>query len=420
MGWIRYKKWLNNLIIVLISIVVSIISAELILRVVFPLSRTDYSKQKHYYKVDEELGFDINESFNKKVQFEAEGRFSFPVWSNECGCFDEKYNNEEDFVLLVGDSFVWGYVPYEDTIGKTIEALVGKRVLKCGVGGYETKSELIKTKKVLKKVNKLPKLIIVGYFAGNDLSERWVFPEETVIDGFRVFQTIIVDFPTGAKKTFSRQELTDRMKTETSNYMIKNWLNTHLVLYNLAKRSIFIRKIGEKAGIVGPLSTSIPMSMELPEKYPWLYDAWNLQLSDIKEFKRYADSIEAGLLFILIPHRFQVYEFMQQKHSDVDYELPNRILGDFFQKEKIEFLDLLPFFKKYSDQSPRKYLDPIRDLYYKLDGHWSPLGSRLAGLLTSRYILEKNLIKIDNGTDRLLTIENALEDFNKTTRRRRN
>lgn len=413
MIWIRYKKWLNNLIIVLISIVVSLISAELILRVVFPLSRTDYLELKDLYKPDAELGFDINENFNKKVQFEVSGGFIFPVWSNELGCFDEKYNNEEDFILLVGDSFVWGYVPYEDTIGKTIETLIGQRVLKCGVGGYETRSELIKTKKVMKKINKLPKLIIVGYFIGNDLGERWVFPGETIIDGFRVSHTVIADFSTGAKKTFSRQELTDRRKTEMSRFTIRNWLSTHLVLYNLAKRSIFIRKIGEKAGSIDPLSTSVPMSLKLPEKYPWLYDAWNLQLSDIKEFKRYADSIGAGLLFILIPHRFQVYEFMQQKHSDVDYELPNRILGDFFQKEKIEFLDLLSFFKKYSDQSPRKYLDPIRDLYYKFDGHWSPLGNRLAGLLTSRYVLERNLIKIENGTDRLLNIEKAVEDFNK-------
>jgi len=45
------------------------------------------------------------------------------------GCRDRSFDQEDDYVLLLGDSFAWGYVPLEQTWGAILEQLIGIRVL---------------------------------------------------------------------------------------------------------------------------------------------------------------------------------------------------------------------------------------------------------------------------------------------------
>ena len=68
------------------------------------------------------------------------------------------------------------------------------------------------------------------------------------------------------------------------------------------------------------------------------------------------------------------------------------------------FVDLLPEFLRHADQSPRRFLDPRKDLYWSLDGHWSPKGNRLAGLTVARHLVERRLIALPDETERLRAI----------------
>ncbi|MDI6801168.1 MAG: hypothetical protein QMD01_03790 [Thermodesulfovibrionales bacterium] len=405
MSRIKNKNLWINAGLTVISILVTLVILEIILRVAVVDLRPVFSRYpQHYFKADKELGYDINEKYGRKFEFMVEGK-SFPVWSNELGCYDEPYRGEKKPILLLGDSFIWGYAPFEHKMGAVIEKTISKRVLKCGVTGFETNGELIKAKRIAKLTKIEPELIIVGYFIKNDLTERWAYPNRTVVDGYLLEQTGIKSNVTGERKHFSREELEEQFR-KYRRKRLKQWFSENLALYRAADNAIKnIKTMAADSGISRKfaLNSDIKRSkeqerelipMQSPEKYPWLKEAWDTHLSDIKEFADYAKSIKARLLFVVIPDKEQVYDFLKSKNPDIDYELPNKILKDFFVKNGIEYLDLMPYFKKIADQSPRKYLNSENDLYYRNDGHWNIKGNHMAGLLISKYILENALIAI--------------------------
>jgi len=86
-------------------------------------------------------------------------------------------------------------------------------------------------------------------------------------------------------------------------------------------------------------------------------------------------------------------------------------LGDFFRNEQIHYLDLLPFFRKYADQTPRQHLSSDKDLYWRANSHFSLKGERLTGLLVSHCILENNLIQVPDRDKKLKEIEEQLASF---------
>lgn len=140
-------------------------------------------------------------------------------------------------------------------------------------------------------------------------------------------------------------------------------------------------------------------------------------MSDITSFKEYSDSIGSKLLFVLIPERVQVYDFLRAKYQkefpEIDFEMPQKIMRDFLVNNSIDHIDLLPLFRLYADQKPRKFLDAQKDLYYRRDPHWSRNGHKLAGLLVSKHITEMGIIELQNKKNVLLKIEAELQEFNK-------
>ena len=127
------------------------------------------------------------------------------VWSNELGCFDYWYDRQDQFIYLVGDSFTWGFVPLENTWGAILERVLGARTLKCGVGGYGTHQERIKIERLIGKVG-IPRLIIVGYFTGNDLTDDYLFPNYTVIQGYWA-KNVNFDLASGGRRVLSDEEI---------------------------------------------------------------------------------------------------------------------------------------------------------------------------------------------------------------------
>ena len=64
-----------------------------------------------YYVLDRELGYDIARNFATSTHRFSDGEYD--VWSNELGCFDMPFSASRPFVLLLGDSFAWGFAPFE-------------------------------------------------------------------------------------------------------------------------------------------------------------------------------------------------------------------------------------------------------------------------------------------------------------------
>ncbi|MDW8088107.1 MAG: hypothetical protein RMJ45_09025, partial [Candidatus Calescibacterium sp.] len=243
------RKYVFIVIYALLFLVFSILFIEIVLRFTpYRVLLGEIYPMRYYYEVDQELGYDIVKN-KKGYSHRVEGT-KLSVWSNEIGCYDYPYRGEKDFMILVGDSFTWGWVPFEKTMGVVIENTIRKRLLKCGLPGSGTKHQMIKAKKVIEQVGSNPSIIIVGYFLGNDLIDDWLFPLITVVDGFSLSQIFLKDIRTGEKEVVSIDDLRKKLKElDSLEIKIKFWLIQNSVIYNILRNSIFLRKIAVSFGL---------------------------------------------------------------------------------------------------------------------------------------------------------------------------
>jgi len=387
------KKWVGNFGLMSVSIILTLLFLEIILRFTSYVNLLPFSEfPEFYFENDTVKCYDIRKNFSKSIAQVGRNReLLYEIWSNELGCFDTPYNGEGEYAILLGDSFTHAYAPFNDKWGTRIESFLDYRILKCGVTGYGTKQELFKAQEIITQVNHPPKLIIVGYFM-NDLQDDNVF----------------------------------KMYLESPfKYRIKLFFRTNSILYNMSRITLkrvlteipdfenLIKKTVKKAPFRKNKNTdtaklpSYAYAAELDNK-PWIQQLWGWHLGNLKEFKVLADSVGAKLLVIIIPVNMQVYSFFDRILAS---ENPNKILHEFFKREGIVYFDLLPKFRKFADLTPRKKLDSEKDLYFSVDGHWSIKGNHLAGLLVSKHILENNFLDIANKEGKLEDINEKLKGF---------
>ena len=161
---------------------------------------------------------------------------------------------------------------------------------------------------------------------------------------------------------------------------------------------------------------SMPLETDMLELYPikdfpWLYGAWENHFENLRDFKRFTDKNGTNLLVVIIPAKEQVYPYFI-KDKSIDLEQPNRFLSEFFQRESILYVDLLEPFRKYARKGTSEFLDPEKDLYMRLDKHWSKKGEYLANLIVSHYIIEKGLVNVPDREKRLEQIRKNISNFN--------
>lgn len=374
-----------------------------------------------YVIADESSGFDISKNFAPKTSDFIDTQLTF--WSNEFGCWDKPYKDEQNYILLVGDSFTWAFVQYEHKYGTFVEQYLDYRVLQCGVSGYGPKQELVKIQKIIERVNTSPKLILVGYYLGNDFQDDYLFPRYTVIDGYPVDKVRLVDKVTWEKEIVPGDLLRDRMRnfkkygqTEQPNGFpghIRLWLKKHSIIYNLCRKSPILVKLAGKTGVIQKAYTPIFYQIE---QYPYLKTAWEDHLNTLKAIKRVADKYGAKLLIVLVPPPEQIYDFLRTSDKK-KYDLGklNTMLKTFFHEESIDYVDLTSVFRKYANQTPRQFLDPKKDLYWPYTLHWNGKGNLLAGLLITEHIIDKNMLEIPEELKKRTKVKEELKKLARRT-----
>jgi len=395
------KNKILNAGLILVSVALAICLLEVILRFThYNIIITKYEEFRYYYMADRNKGYDIKPNVGK-FQSNVDEEVYFPIWSNALGCFDEPYKGERDYILLLGDSFVHGHAPFADKWGSQLEKLLGYRVLKCGVDCYGTKQEFLKGKEIINMTKTSPRLIIVGYFWPS-LERDYTFPNQTVIDGYLVYQNQLKDVKTG--ETVSRKNLEEKFGFFSTGSLIK--------IKNFIKRESIIGRLvisAIKDKIMGPSENNIFISFL---DFPWIENAWQNHFKNIKSIQSLAIENGAQLLIVIIPTREQVYPFLfDWKSAGLDPEGPNKKLITFFNRAGIGYIDLLPLLEKYADQRPRKFLSPSKDLYWQYDAHWSIKGNHLVGLLVAKFVLENNLISVTHKDEKLILINQKLQEF---------
>jgi hypothetical protein len=376
---------------------------------------------RFYFKADPVNGYDIAENYAggpfELPEYIRDHGAPFTVSSNSLGCRDRSFDQEDGYVLLLGDSFTWGYVPLEQTWGSTLEQLIGTRVLKCGVSGYGPRQERHKLEAVVAKAGR-PHLVIVGYTAFTDLLDDYLNPHWTVVDGYMVPNVTLADAIHGSRKVWSNDELQARLRRTleqealSSTYGVKDALAEHSALYNVLRNSGALRRLAFRFGLADappPAAEVRGLEAFLPiDGSPWLNQAWNEHLASLLELKSAVEAQGATMLVVVFPSPEQVYEFLRPRKGNLQWEYPNRRLSEFFQNEHIAFLDLLSEFRCYASHRWMPMLHGQVDLYWPHDGHPNAKGNALAGLLISRYVLEQSFLEVHDKTKRLSDIKQFL------------
>lgn len=189
------REFFIGAVLIVVSVTLSVFILEFVLRLT-PLVRLlpNPGIPRYYYQADREIGYDIAPNFPTTTStFRAEGLTdtSHDIWSNELGCYDIPYHGEQPYVLLLGDSFTWGYAPFDDIWGTVVEKNIGTRILKCGVAGFGTQQELVKAERLLKKLPS-PSLLLLAYNA-NDAADDANMPNRFVYNGMLIPNLMAMD-----------------------------------------------------------------------------------------------------------------------------------------------------------------------------------------------------------------------------------
>jgi hypothetical protein len=325
-----------------------------------------FTRQKDYFVKDEKKGFDIGK--NKHTYHWIEDGVIYPIWSNSLSCFDEDYAGSQPYIYFAGDSFTWGYTPFEEKFGTIIERSTGMRILKCGVDHTGQQHQYDKFLEIVSRLKILPKAIFVFYYT-NDIEDDYAYPQGTVIDGWLVDKVILdkennlvrrsdAELTKRVRQKLKSISYRDSAKQDTWLREIKRFLKRYSLSAQIVKSSI--DKTYASADRAAQKKTRRGNSLSEHHQRLWFLDnpAASKNKAAILRFKQFATANEIPLVFVLIPRH--------SSFSDVHYY---EELRNFLAANAITFTDLTFQFRA------NHYAED--DLYWKVNIHFNPSGNEI-------------------------------------------
>jgi len=345
------KKKFNNFLLIFFSILFSLIAVELILN---------------------KFSFKVLQNYTiKNYEFVAKYTYNFQ------GFRDESFKKNEEKILFVGDSFVFGSaVDNPFTIDKLVEEKISKRtnkkmnIFNLGMPGADLNDYL---RNLEQFISKNTEKIFIFIYIDND-----IFP------GFGdVVQKKRVRLNSLKKKII---RFIDELKflNLLSDYFINDIYSKSDFYkdFNLSKKyeKIF------KSNLANPHILSLKYRGNFSDHYSnmsqWFNDS---RKNNILEIVNLSKKNNADLYFVLIPSKFQVkihYHKLPEKEFGYIFnenEIVNNeiqiTMTEWFLKNNLNVIDLLPILQK-SDKLN----------YYLIDDHFNKEGNNLVSSEIIKYI----------------------------------
>ncbi len=317
---------------------------------------------------------------------------SVQVRINSLGLRDREYslNKPPDTkrVLILGDSYAEAFqVNLEDSFQEILEKLLNKQanhikyeVINGGVSGFGTDNELLFYRNLGKQFS--PDLVVLTFVLNDVRENSFVFEKRykgELSEPYFVLennQLKLMNYP--SIRRFERLR----------NFAVEN---IHSLFY--LWRFLQFKHLKENA--VNTIE-GMPLQFEifLPEYDNEWKEAWQVSDTLIMQLKREVESAGARFMVVMITQSVQLYpqhrevffkEFPDMRNKQWDWQKPNRMISDFCQLHRIQFLDLLPGFKQYAATHGQP-------LHYP-GGHWNKTGHKLAGNELYEFIRDNSLLK---------------------------
>jgi hypothetical protein len=151
---------------------------------------TETVAEPRYFRPSATRGFDIEPGV-RFVSRQPPEAGSYDVWANSLGCFDdEPPADTAPDIYLAGDSFTWGFAPYETKFGTIVERETGLLTYACGVPHTGPRHQFEKFLEIAETFPGWPALVIVNVYT-NDIANDYFFPHSTAADGRMVEDTFL-------------------------------------------------------------------------------------------------------------------------------------------------------------------------------------------------------------------------------------
>ena len=391
---------MGKIITIFLSIIFSLFFIEIILSLTTLKKKIYRGFPVNYYEKNSNYGYDIKRNTKKFNHLIGKGEYEYKIWGDKLGCFDDKdFDIEGGYILSIGDSSSWGYTSNDTRWNNLLEKKIDYPVLSCGVSGFSTKQELMKTKRIINELNKMPKIIILQYSFQNDLFEDSLFPFYTIKYGQLSITKEYKSYTTGEIQKINKSKLQRR---------IRIYLRSHSYLYNLLDNFFYTLKkknkktVPNKKNIVEKVNVSYPwntINYLDPQKYDWVRLKWDNHLHNLSEFKHFADINNIILYIVYIEEIREIYHMLKNfnKLSDLFIKNNTSIIKNFFYDNSIPFLDLEDeIYKLFNIE--RKYFTkhPLRgdkiDLVWIQDGHYNTKGNKIIAELIYQDLVGKNFL----------------------------
>ncbi len=369
-----HRSILANALLLSASLVVGLIALELVLALTHfrDLTRPRADYPPGYFVADPELGADLGTN-RPPATFRMRGP-SFEVFTDHWGCFDQGDPLGDDYVLAVGDSSTWGYVPPGDRWTDQLETLSGQRILNCGVSGTGPRYQALKAQRTIARVGVAPKVILVLYDTWNDFNDDAVFPGYGVVDGYRGHTLKSLDLRTGVLTRHTPEEFEARYRrflARQETFSLPRFLTEHLTIAAMIDHVLTEQPQRQAAPAEDPLLEQrydfFLWNVDTA-RYPWVAEAFEQHLDNLRALQAMAD--EQGAVLVLIT-------------DGIPEEGLHGRLRAFLASEIPYHLDLA---------EPMAEAAKGRRIRYHHDPHWNALGNRLAAEIIHRYLVEAGLL----------------------------
>lgn len=383
------KRLLVNLVLIALGIVAGLILVEIVFRGLDLPPFSTNLRPRNMFKIDEEIGFILNpewQGFLSDLEFKTE------IKINTDGIRDHDHDPsfEGSKILGAGDSFVWGHgVKLEETFLSKLEKLTGAETIKAGVESYSLKQDFLMMKRMVDKYH--PKIIILGFYLGNDFGDDIVKHLPTVKDGYLVsWDERNWDLSNQSPAQIKKQE---PLELENwSNFKVYKFLEYKFIQLGIIANPFLPSTSVEVKDCPWPVHPEF-LSKNFPNNSETGKLQWETTKSTFLEIKKWVDQKDMDMIVLIIPDKIQVddkiWQFLAancenfKKQEEFNRFRANKLLANFFSGFGIRYIDLLPVFRKQKD---------IDRLYFRKDPHLTKHGHRIAAETIYHYLLMENLL----------------------------
>lgn len=271
-------------------------------------------------------------------------------------------------ILILGDSFVENFqVNLENTFFKQLERnlkIPDKKleIIALGQGDTGTTEQYLNLKEIGIKYN--PDLVVHIFFTGNDVKNNSLVLNK---DPHRPYFEI-------QDESLKPMPFIPRSENKIKDYLKSNF---RIVEFLLDTKGKLVQRANK--------STDYPIDYHVYDKnYNRDYkNAWEVTKKLILETK----AISPKYLLVATANNEQVnnkvYDGISKiypnfNNENIDLEKPDSVLKEFCEKEKIDCLFMLPYFRDFVSKNPNI------STHYKFDGHWNEAGTNL----TAQFLIE--------------------------------